>query len=41
MKLGVTGYPPLAFRVISMWLGLPVLWALLKWQRVPFAIRRA
>jgi len=24
-----------------MWLGLPVLWALLRWQRVPFAIRRA
>jgi drug/metabolite transporter (DMT)-like permease len=28
MKLGVTGYPPLTFRVVSMWLGLPVLWAL-------------
>ena len=26
MKLGVTGYPPLAFRTLSMWLGLPVLW---------------
>jgi len=41
MKLGVTGFPPLSFRAISMWLGLPVLWALLRWQRVPFAIRRA
>ncbi|MCE9657126.1 MAG: EamA family transporter [Burkholderiales bacterium] len=41
MKLGVTGFPPLEFRAISMWLGLPVLWALLRWQRVPFAIRRA
>jgi drug/metabolite transporter (DMT)-like permease len=41
MKLGVTGFPPLGFRTISMWLGLPVLWALLRWQRVPFAIRRA
>ena len=41
MKLGVTGYPPLAFRTLSMWLGLPVLWAVLRWQRVPFAIRRA
>ena len=40
MKVGVDGYPPLAFRTISMWLGLPVLWALVKWQRVPFAIRR-
>ena len=27
MKLGVTGFPPLSFRAISMWLGLPVLWA--------------
>ena len=41
MKLGVTGFAPLSFRAISMWLGLPVLWALLRWQRVPFAIRRA
>ena len=35
MKLGVTGFPPLTFRTISMWLGLPVLWALLRWRRVP------
>jgi hypothetical protein len=27
MKLGVSGYPPLGFRALSMWLGLPVLWA--------------
>ena len=27
MKLGVTGFPPLSFRALSMWLGLPVLWA--------------
>jgi drug/metabolite transporter (DMT)-like permease len=40
MKVGVTGFPPLAFRTLSMWLGLPVLWAILRWQRVPFAIRR-
>ena len=25
MKLGVTGYPPLTFRTLCMWLGLPVL----------------
>ncbi|MBU3740172.1 MAG: DMT family transporter [Rhodoferax sp.] len=25
MKLGVTHYPPLSFRALSMWLGLPVL----------------
>jgi drug/metabolite transporter (DMT)-like permease len=41
MKLGVTGFPPLGFRTISMWLGLPVLWALLRWRKVPFTIRRA
>lgn len=41
MKLGVTGFPPLAFRTLSMWLGLPVLAAILVWQKVPFAIRRA
>jgi drug/metabolite transporter (DMT)-like permease len=27
MKIGVGDMPPLAFRTISMWLGLPVLWA--------------
>ncbi|MGZ5184245.1 MAG: DMT family transporter [Caldimonas sp.] len=40
MKLGVTGFPPLAFRTLSMWFGLPVLWALLRLRRVPFAIPR-
>ena len=41
MKLGVSGFPPLGFRALSMWLGLPVLWAVLRVQRVPFTIRRA
>jgi drug/metabolite transporter (DMT)-like permease len=40
MKLGVSGYPPLGFRALSMWLGLPVLWAVLRVQRIPFVIRR-
>ena len=40
MKLGVSGYPPLGFRALSMWLGLPVLWAVLRVQRVSFVIRR-
>lgn len=40
MKLGVSGYPPLGFRALSMWLGLPVLWAVLRLQRVPFVIRK-
>jgi drug/metabolite transporter (DMT)-like permease len=38
MKLGVTGYPPLTFRALSMWLGLPVLALGLLWLRVPFRI---
>jgi drug/metabolite transporter (DMT)-like permease len=29
MKLGVTGFPPLTFRALSMWLGLPVLGAVM------------
>ena len=40
MKVGVTGFPPLSFRAVSMWLGLPVLWAVLRAMRVPFAIER-
>ena len=27
MKLGVTDFPPLTFRALSIWLGLPVLGA--------------
>ncbi len=40
MKLGVSGFPPLSFRAVSMWIGLPVLWAVLRAMRVPFAIAR-
>ncbi len=47
MKVGVSGlpdaplsYPPLTFRAVSMWLGLPVLGAALLWLRVPFAVPR-
>jgi len=40
MKLGVTGYPPLTFRTISLWLGLPVLAAVLVVMKVPFTIAR-
>ena len=40
MKLGVTEYPPLTFRAISMWLGLPVLAAMLLVVRVPFRVPR-
>jgi drug/metabolite transporter (DMT)-like permease len=41
MKLGVTHYPPLSFRTLSMWLGLPVLWLAVRWLKVPLHIPRA
>jgi drug/metabolite transporter (DMT)-like permease len=40
MKLGVTGYPPLTFRMLSMWLGLPLLAGVLVAMKVPFRIER-
>ena len=40
MKVGVTGYPPLTFRSLSMWLGLPVLWAVTAVLKVPLRIER-
>ena len=40
MKFGVTGYPPLAFRAMSMWLGLPVLWAMTIAMKVDLRIAR-
>lgn len=41
MKLGVTVYPALTFRTLSMWLGLPVLALGLVLLKVPFRIPRA
>jgi drug/metabolite transporter (DMT)-like permease len=40
MKTGVTGFPPLGFRALSMWFGLPVLWIVLRSQRIPFTVPR-
>jgi len=40
MKVGVTGFPPLTFRSISMWLGLPVLFAVTALLKVPLRIER-
>jgi drug/metabolite transporter (DMT)-like permease len=40
MKLGVTGYPPLTFRAICLWLGVPVLGLALVLLKVPFHIQR-
>jgi drug/metabolite transporter (DMT)-like permease len=38
MKLGVTDYPPLSFRALSMWLGLPVLAIALWVLKVPLRL---
>jgi drug/metabolite transporter (DMT)-like permease len=40
MKVGVSGYPPLAFRTLSMWLGLPVLWLATRVLQVDLRIAR-
>ena len=41
MKAGVSGFAPLAFRTLSMWLGLPMLAAVLVARGVSFRIGRA
>jgi drug/metabolite transporter (DMT)-like permease len=41
MKIGVTGFPPLTFRTLCMWLGTPILALVLVVKRVPFRIERA
>lgn len=41
MKIGVTDYPPLAFRAISMWLGLPLLALGLRVLKMPLRVPRA
>ena len=40
MKLGVADYPPLAFRALSLWLGLPVLGLALVAMKTPFRVPR-
>ena len=40
MKLGVTGFPPLTFRMMCLWLGTPVLGLALLAMRVPLRIPR-
>src|SRR5204863_5548459 len=40
MKLGVTHYPPLTFRALSMWLGLPVLYLAVRWMQADLRIPR-
>lgn len=41
MKLSVSDYPPLTFRMLSLWLGLPVLGLGLCLLKVPFRVPRA
>jgi len=41
MKLGVTGFPGMSFRALSMWIGLPVLGLFLWWRREPLRVPRA
>lgn len=40
MKLGIADYPPLTFRAISIWLGVPVLGLALVMMKVPFKVAR-
>ena len=40
MKLGVADYPPLTFRAISIWLGIPVLGLAMVLLKVPFFVPR-
>ena len=40
MKVGVTNYPPLTFRALSMWLGLPVLALGMLVLKTPFRMPR-
>lgn len=40
MKLGVADFPPLSFRAMSIWLGVPVLGLVLVCMKVPFRVPR-
>jgi drug/metabolite transporter (DMT)-like permease len=41
LKLGVSQFPPLSFRSLSMWMGLPFLALVLYFKKVPFKIPMA
>lgn len=41
MKLGVQHFPPLSFRAVSMWLAVPLIALVLRYQRVPLRIPRS
>lgn len=40
MKLGVQHFPPLSFRMASMWIGLPILAAFVASRRLPLTVPR-
>lgn len=40
MKIGVADYPPLTFRALSIWLGIPVLGLAMVLMKVPFFVPR-
>jgi drug/metabolite transporter (DMT)-like permease len=40
MKLGVTHFPPLTFRALSMWGGLPILYLAVRWMQADLRIER-
>ena len=40
LKIGVTGYPAITFRSISMWIGWPLLGLVLWRMKVPFKVPR-
>lgn len=40
MKLGVTHFSPLSFRTLSLWLSLPILWAVVKQQGLSLRVAR-
>ena len=41
MKVGVEHYPPLTFRMLALWGGLPILALVMRQQKTPFAIAPA
>ena len=41
MKLGVQHFPPLTFRMVSMWIGLPILAIIVISKRLPLTIPRS
>ncbi|MFZ2737258.1 MAG: DMT family transporter [Burkholderiaceae bacterium] len=41
LKIGVTNYPPLTFRMLCIWLGLPVLALALVFLKTPFRVPRS